>query len=259
MSTEVLHLPRYQELSDAELMAWSPEEFADKMIERSHLFASHFFHVDGWKVVEQDEESKRQGLAEFALRMAWREFWNGVHPPSKQIVMLEHVPEDIDIRIRLAQQIIDEVNHQRIWSQWVKKYGGNPRIQDYKVADDVKKTFQVTTGNEDPAMIAATLQCAGEVIVPYLFGFGRMNPDENIVHRCLPADLSEDIEKRIVLEEPRHIAVGRDIIIKYCGDANKRRSLLLNQIRKIDAGLPKFIYDVSLLGAERVAPLPVVA
>ena len=36
-----------------------------------------------------------------------------------------------------------------------------------------------------------------------------------MTYGLLPVELLTDIEKAVVADEPRHIAVGRDIIIKY--------------------------------------------
>ncbi|MEW9668475.1 hypothetical protein [Ammoniphilus sp. 3BR4] len=251
-----VELPKYEELTDEEVMAWSPEEFAQRLIRRSEMFGEAFFRKDAWRVVELDEEAKRKGLLELSARLAWREFYNGVHPPSKQIVMLESDPETIGIRIRLAQQIIDEVQHQRIWSQWAKHYGGSARLQDYEVSPEVIKQFQLTSNYDDPAEIALALQCTGEPILVFLFGYGTLNPEESITYSILPEDLRSDIEKSVVADEPRHIAVGRDIMIKHCGDAAKRRHLLKLQSTKLENTIKIMTRDMELLGAERIAPFP---
>lgn len=250
-------LPKYHELSDAELGQWSPEEFADRLLERSFTLGEQLLHKDGWEIVDMDEETKRKGLAQYCIRLAWLEYWNGVNPPAKQIVMMEKNKDDIGLCMRLSQQIIDEVNHQRIWSSWVKIYGGNPKIQEYEVDEDVYRMYRATFDFDDPAKIAATLQCTGEAILSYHLG-GKMDPKDSISYQLFPEDLREDIAKRVVAEEPRHIAVGRDIIIKYGGDVKKRRELLHIQINKMKAWLPKAVEDLRLIGAERKKPLPIV-
>jgi hypothetical protein len=172
--------------------------------------------------------------------------------------MLESNQDDLGIRIRLAQQIIDEVDHQRTWSKWAKHFGGNPRIQDYQVDPTVMKQFQLSNNHRDPAEIAASLQCTSEVIVPYVFGYGTLAPEDSITHQLLPDEVKKDIKTSVVDDEPRHIAVGRDILIKYCGDAQKRRHLFQIQKVKLENSMGLFIKDMELLGAERKLPLPVV-
>ena len=93
--TVAIQLPKYQELSDEELMEWSPEEFTEKIMKKSEIFAENFFHKENWEPIELDEETRKANLVEFCARLAWREFYNGVHPPSKQIVMLEKNSEDL--------------------------------------------------------------------------------------------------------------------------------------------------------------------
>ena len=65
----------------------------------------------------------------------------------------------------LAQQIIDEVQHQRVWGRWCKYYGGSPRLQDYEVSPEVIKQFGLTNEYDDPAEIVVNLQLTGEVIL----------------------------------------------------------------------------------------------
>ena len=254
--TTIVELPKYQELSDSELMAWTPEEFVEKIIKKSEMFAENFFHKDNWEKVELDEETRKTNLIDFCARLAWREFYNGVHPPSKQIVMLEKNADDLGIRIRLAQQIIDEVQHQRTWGKWCKYYGGSPRLQDYDVSPEVIRQFQLTNDYDHPAEIAVNLQLTGEVILVYLFGFGTLNTNESITYSLLPKELLEDIEKSVVADEPRHIAVGKDIMKKYCGDAAQRRKILQLQCTRLENTIKIMTKDLELLGAKRVGPLP---
>ncbi|WP_227935456.1 hypothetical protein [Alkalihalobacillus deserti] len=256
MKTTV-ELPKYHELSDAELKQWTPEEFTQKIIDKSTQFAEAFYHVSNWEKVNLDEEEKKQNLVKFCSRIGWREFYLGVHPPSKQIVLLESNPEDIGIRIRLAQQIIDEVKHQRIWGKWAKKYGGSSRIQDYEVEPDVLKQFQLTSDYDDPTKIAINLQLTSEVTLPFLLGYGTLSPEENITAQIMPEDLRKGIRKEVVDDEPRHIAVGRDIMIKYCGeDADKRRALLELHNTRLQNTMILQSNEVNLLGAERTTPFP---
>ncbi|SDH24382.1 hypothetical protein SAMN05192534_10316 [Alteribacillus persepolensis] len=254
--TTAVELPKYQELSDKELMDWTPKEFTENIIRKSEMFGEAFFDKEHWKTVELDEETRQKNLIEFCARLAWREFYNGVHPPSKQIVMLEQGDDDIGIRIRLAQQIIDEVKHQRIWGSWCKHYGGSPKLQDYDVSPEVIKQFRLTNEYEDIAEIALNLQLTGEVILVFLFGYGTLKPENSITRQLLPDELVKGIEKEVVNDEPRHIAVGRDIMKKYCGDAKKRRHLLELQQAKLENTIKIMSRDLDLLGAERTGPLP---
>ena len=79
-----------------------------------------------------------------------------------------------------------------------------------------------------------------------------------MTYGLLPVELLTDIEKSVVADEPRHIAVGRDIMIKYCGTAEKRRKILELQCRKLENTIKIMEKDLELLGAKRVKPLPVI-
>ncbi len=257
MTTKAFELPRYHELSDAEIGQWSNEQFADKLLERSYLLGEKLLHQNGYEIIEMDEEAKRKGLADYCLRLAWMEYFLGTNPPAKQMLALEKDPNNVDLLLRLSQQIIDEVKHQRVWSKWVQTYGGNPRIQDYKVDADVMKMYRATFDFNDPEEIAASLQCTGEAILSFHLG-GKMDPKDSISYQCFPEDLRIDIAKSVVAEEPRHIAAGKEIMIRYADGVEKRRRLMKIQIDKMRTWLPKAVADLELIGAKRIAPLPIV-
>lgn len=258
MTQNAVELPKYHELSDAEIGQWTNEEFVDKLLERSYLLGAALLHRDGWEIVELDEEEKRKGLAEYCIRVAWLEYWLGVNPPAKQIVMLEEDRQrNIDLSLRLSQQIIDEVNHQRTWSKWVKTYGGNPRIQDYDVEPEIMDLYLKTYEFNHPLEIAASLQCTGEAILSFHLA-GKMDPKLSISYQLFPEDLRQDVAKNIVAEEPRHIALGRDMMIRYADGVDLRRKLMKIQIDKMKAWLPRAVKDINLIGAHRTAPLPIV-
>jgi 1,2-phenylacetyl-CoA epoxidase catalytic subunit len=85
-----------------------------------------------------------------------------------------------------------------------------------------------------------------------------MDPKDSVSYMCFPEDLRIDIAKSIIAEEPRHIAVGREIVIRYGGGVEKRRRLMRIQIDKMKAWLPKAVADLQMIGAQRVTPLPIV-
>lgn len=255
--TQAFELPKYHELSDQELHAVSNVEFVDNMLlARSYALGENFLNRKGWEYVELDEETKRQNLAEYCRRTAWMEYWMGVHPAAKQLVILEKDPENISFSVRLSQQIMDEVEHQRTFAKWVKHFGGNPRLQDFQPEEDQLKMYRATFNFDTPIEIAASNQCTGEAILSYHQG-GIIDPSESLTYPLLPAELREDIAKNVMAHEPRHIAVGRDIIIKFSKPEDRRR-LLEIQINKMKKYLVRVVKDQKLLGAERVAPLPIV-
>ncbi|OLO25223.1 hypothetical protein BTR23_25225 [Alkalihalophilus pseudofirmus] len=252
---KTFELPKYQELSDSELAQWDNVEFAEKLLGRSYSLGEFLLHKDGYKIIDSDEETRRNNLAEYCLRTAWMEYWMGVNPAAKQLVILEKNPENINLSIRLSQQIIDEVDHQRTWCKWVKHFGGNPRIQDFQPAEDQLEMYKATFNFDDPVQIAASNQCTGEAILSYHLG-GKMNPADSISFNLLPVDLRDDIAKSVVAQEPRHIAVGRDIIIKYA-TVEQRRDLLNIQVNKMKKWVVRALTDLRLLGAERTGPMPI--
>ena len=50
----------------------------------------------------------------------WKEYWLGVPPPAKQITLLPD--QDVNIKLRLTRQILEEYKHYQIFARRVKRY-----------------------------------------------------------------------------------------------------------------------------------------
>jgi hypothetical protein len=148
-------------------------------LECSYSLGGSLLHIGGWEIQKISEEEKMAGLIKYCERISWIEYWIGVHPQTKQIVMLEKYPDSVDLRIRLAQQIIDEVKHQRVWSKWCQQYGGNPRIQTIDPGESVWNIYNVSFNYEDPAIMGGSVQATGEAILTYHLS-GKMDPKDSI-------------------------------------------------------------------------------
>src|SRR5690606_27825666 len=110
-------LPNMRDLSDEELMSYTGAEFTEALIERALIVGRDMFDRRRYSIREFEEEEYRKRLVEWNHRHAWIEWWLGVPPPSKQLIVLPD--EDTPIKIRIAQQVIDEVKHQRVFSKRV--------------------------------------------------------------------------------------------------------------------------------------------
>src|SRR5688572_5325825 len=116
---EQLVLPDYAGMSDDELMKMSNAEFAQKILEKAAMFGTDVMDRSKYRIEKFDDEEKRQRLIQWNQKHAWLEWWLGVAPPSKQLVMLSE--DDMPIKILLAQQIVDEVKHQRVFTKRVAR------------------------------------------------------------------------------------------------------------------------------------------
>src|SRR5579875_2703437 len=123
-------IPSYDQLSDGELMELTGEAFAQSLVERSRLWAADVVGPDGCELVERTEAERRAGVLRWCQYRAWAEWWNAVPPAAKQLVLLGD--DDFDLKVRLGQQIIDEIKHQRAFSRHVHQLGGDARLGRFR-------------------------------------------------------------------------------------------------------------------------------
>ncbi len=254
MST-VLQLPRIADLMDAELLAMEPEEFAQALMDKAAQFGASIMDKDSYRVRSMDPEARLGALREWNRKHAWLEWWLGVPPPSKQLVLL---PEgEITLRVRLAQQVVDEVKHQRVFSKLANELGGNPRFETYEpslaVQDMYRWTFEFEPGDDPILAIASSLQCTGESVLMH-----HLKPGQSIASVVLDEATITGMAQDVMPDEVRHVKIGADLIARFCRTAAQRRRAA--QIQDIKLGVLErhYVEDHALVGAERTAPLPVV-
>ena len=247
---ETLQLVDIARMSDDELMKMSNKEFVEAMIEKSKLFGTDMFNRDHYRAIPMSKEERRQALIRWNQRHAWLEWWLGVTPPARQIVSLGE--EDMPIKILLAQQIVDEVKHQRVFSKRVMKLGGDPKLDRYQPGAIEREMYEMTF-LEHPLDIAASLQCTGEgVLLHYA------KPEENIIYQMLDEDTLEDIANDVAPDEPRHVKNGEDLYKKYASTPEIRRRVARVQDRKLETLARHYVEDHAILGFERIAPIPII-
>lgn len=244
-----LRLPRYQELSDAELMAWSGPEFAEKMVDKAKSFGQYILNRANYEMEQFDTEQRRQRLIEWNRRHAWLEWWLGVVPPSKELIVLPD--EEIGLKVRIAQQVVDEVKHQRIFSKHARRLGGDPRFETVEPPPTLKEMYRTTVIFDAPLDIAASLQVTGEAVL-----LGHVDPENSITPLILDDETREEIRAEIVPEEIRHVNNGREIIGKWADTAEKRRRCCQIQDDKLRTLIQHYTVDHALLGAHRKAADP---
>lgn len=246
-----LVLPNWHEWSDEELMQWDNREFAERFVERARMWAQDVTDKDKYEIRPMSDEEKHQALVKWNQVHAWLEWWLGVPPPAKQLSMLDN--DDFAIKLLLAQQIIDEVKHQRALTKRVKALGGNTRL-DMFIPRGADAASQQATFKEDPLDIAASLQCTGEVVLQE-----NMKPEQSVLFRLLDEETANVIINDVAPEEPRHIKIGIDLFTKYASTPEIRRRLIKVQNEKLTALYRRYQDDFSMLGGVRIGEEPVVA
>lgn len=237
-----LELPQYAQLGDSELMAFEGKEFAEKLIGRAKTFGQFVLSRSHYDLEEFEPEERKRRLAEWTRGHAWVEWWLGVVPPSKQLLAFPDT--EVGLKVLLAQQVIDEVKHQRIFSKRARLLGGNPRFESFEPSETLKGLYDSTVACEDPLDIAASLQLSGEAVL-----LGHVDPENSIVPLIVDEETLDQMVHEIIPEEPRHVHNGQIIVSRWADTPQKRRRCCEIQNRKLHALLEHYRRDHALLGA----------
>lgn len=145
---------------------------------------------------------------------AWREFYIGLFPPSRQVAMIYETGEpygrDRDIMVGLGKQVRDEIKHANIFTQFAGQFGVDCDMATWE-GDNYEKQVAVCRNAADwdtPQAIAAGFQCSSEIVAA--------------VHSKNMADYLEDDYPRIARslrdiasDEGDHMHVGRLIMKRF--------------------------------------------
>jgi hypothetical protein len=248
-----VQLPKIAELSDAELGAMEPEAFAQALLDKAALFGADIMDKANYTVRAMTPDERLAGLREWNRKHAWLEWWLGVPAPSKQLVLL---PEsEIALRVRLAQQVVDEVKHQRVFSRLAQQLGGQPRFETYEPSPSAQAMYQATfelDEGPDPVLdIAATLQCTGEAVLMH-----HLKPGQSITSVVLDEATIAGMVTDVVPDEVRHVKIGADLVARFCHTPAQRRRAARIQDTKLAVLVRHYVEDHAIVGAERAAPLP---
>ncbi|MBI4482905.1 MAG: ferritin-like domain-containing protein [Acidobacteria bacterium] len=179
------------------------------------LESAVFSHVKG--------KMKPESLIPVFQSLMWKEYFLGVPPPSKQIVLLPD--RDLDIKIMLADQITDELRHSRAFSERVKALGGNGSLLEYQPSEEDLQMYRATYDYEDPVEIAASLQIAGEPALNMILNRLAQIADETTARMI----------RQIQLDEGRHIKIGQLILQRHATTPEKQRRVEEIVDRKYEA------------------------
>lgn len=247
----VVDLPDVARLADAELEGMTPGAFVRALLDKAAAFGTAIMQREGYTIEELSPETRRERLIEWNRRHAWLEWWLGVAPPARQIVKLPD--EDYPLKVRLSQQIIDEVKHQRVFAHRAKALGGYPRLEDFEPPAPVRAMYDSTFDFEDPLDVASSLQCTGEAVLMH-----HCVPERSIVSAIVDPDTLQTMAEDVMPDEIRHVKNGEDLLKKYCTTAQQRRRAAEVQDIKLRVLARHYVVDHELLGARRVAPVPTV-
>ena len=240
-------------MSDAKLLAMEPEEFTQMLLNKAALFGTDITDKAHYCIRPMAPEVRLAALREWNRRGAWLEWWLGVPPPSKQLVLLP--TEEIALRVRLAQQVVDEVKHQRVFSRLAQQFGGNPRFETYEPTPTLQamycSTFEFEPEDDAILAIAASLQCTGEAVLMH-----HLKPGQSISSLILDEGTIAGLSREVMPDQVRHVKIGADLLARYARSAPQRRRVAQIQDAKLAVLRQHYVEDHAVIAAERVAPLP---
>ena len=241
--------PAYSKFEEKQLMQWTPNEFMQKLYHRAKNIGDDLYDDRGYEFLTLEPEVYKEALVQYMRRRAWSEWYFGTVAQAREITLL---PSDqVNLKLKLARQIQDEMRHYDVFAQQLRRYGAEPRIEEFELPPILVQMQKVQMEAETASEIAAANQFAGEVVLSSMTDlptsiFKRLFDEE-------PMNAIYDIEK----DEPPHIANGRDLILLECGTYEQRRKLAEAQEKYLGYMMQLHVTEIVKLGCKRVKPLPV--
>ena len=241
--------PAYSKWDEKQLMQFSANEYMKKLYHRAKNIGDDLYDSRTYEFIQMDPAVYRENLVTYMRRRAWSEWYFGTVAQAREITLL---PEDqVNLKLRLARQIQDEMRHYDVFAQQLRRYGSEPRIAEFELPPILVQMQKVQTEAETAPEIAAANQFAGEIVLSSMTDL-----ETSIFKRLFDEELMNaiyDIEK----DEPPHIANGRDLILLACGTYEERHRLAVAQEKYLGYMMQLHVTEIVKLGCKRVKPLPI--
>ncbi len=249
LTDKPLEVPSYSKWSSPELMKLTPNEFMQALYHRAKDIGDDLYDSRTYEFITVDPEVYRENLIAYMRRRAWSEWYFGTVAQAREITLL---PENqVDLRLRLARQIQDEMRHYDVFAQQLRRFGSEPRIAEFQLPEILVQMQKVQVEAETASEIAAANQFAGEIVLSSMTDL-----ETSIFKRLFDEELMNaiyDIEK----DEPPHIANGKDLILLDCATFERRRKLALAQEKYLGFMMQLHVTEIVKLGCRRINPLPI--
>jgi hypothetical protein len=246
---ESLTVPAYSKWDETRLMAFTDNEYMQKLYHRAKDIGDDLYDWNTYEFIEMDPEVYKANLITYMRRRAWSEWYFGTVAQAREITLL---PEDqVELRLRLARQIQDEMRHYDVFAQQLRRYGSEPRIHEFELPPILVQMQKVQMDAKSAPEIAAANQFAGEIVLSSM-----VDLPTSIFKRLFDKELMDavyDIEK----DEPPHIANGKDLILLACKTFEDRKTLADTQERYLSAMMQLHVTEIVKLGCKRLKTLPV--
>jgi len=249
LTEKPLILPSYSNWNDTKLMKFSSNEFMQALYHRAKNIGDDLYDSRKYEFIKLEPEVYKDALVTYMRRRAWSEWYFGTVSQAREIILL---PDDqVDLKLRLARQIRDEIRHYDVFAQQLRRFGSEPRISEFKLPEVLIQMQRIQMEAETASEIAATNQFAGEIVLSSMTDLEtsifKILFDEELMNAVI------DIEN----DEPPHIANGRDLILMFCDTFEHRKRLAVAQEKYLKAMMQLHFTEIVKLGCRRVSPLPV--
>lgn len=243
-----LTLPLYSQWSDDDLIKFSTREFIDLLYKRALSAGEDIYDSNKYEIIDLDDNVKIENSIFYLGRRAWAEWYFGVETPARQLVLLQD--EFVDIKLKLGQQIVDEVRHYKVFSDEILRRGREWHLDAFRPPPAAKQMYAEILATESPTELAAANQYTGEII---LMVASREN--NNIFRKVLESALMSAIDD-VERDEPSHISVGYDILLRTIDSIEMRRKVADAQERMCRALISQHVSEIQRMGSRRIISSP---
>lgn len=123
--------PAYSKWEIGQLMQWSSNEYMQKLYHRAKNIGNDLYDDRGYEFITLEPEAYKEALVQYMRRRAWSEWYFGTVAQAREITLL---PEDqVNLKLRLARQIQDEMRHYDVFAQQLLRFGAEPRISEFEL------------------------------------------------------------------------------------------------------------------------------
>ncbi len=247
--TKTLTEPAYSKWDAEKLMQFSANEYMQKLYHRAKNIGDDLYDDRGYEFITLEPEAYKEALVQYMRRRAWSEWYFGTVAQAREITLLAE--DQVNLKLRLARQIQDEMRHYDVFAQQLRRYNAEPKISEFVLPPILIQMQKVQVEAETASEIAAANQFAGEIVLSSMTDL-----ETSIFKRLFDKELMDaiyDIER----DEPPHIANGRDLILLACETYEQRHRLAVAQEKYLGYMMQLHVTEIIKLGCRRVKPLPV--
>lgn len=181
-------------------MVMDSADFAKKMIQRAEEFAA-IMQDNVYQDRTPLSEERTLGLLKSQM---YREYYLGVLPPSKQLIMIPD--SEVELKVLITRQLCEEFLHYRVLSERLEEMGANGSLSAYDPLPQDLDMYRLTFEYQTPWEIAASLQVFGETI---------LITSQKWMIDVVDERSAKIMQDEILVHEGTHVRNGRLVLERY--------------------------------------------